>query len=313
MHEREEGDPGDLEEEHSLLDPTLGLGSRRGLKWTRAEIIVALAACPTENQDYDSRRPWVIELAELLGRSPAAISRHFGNFHSARRGGEVGLTHYGRATAEVYARFVEDPQSVLEEAAVVRRAIYERSSSPRVEQRTTEAEADRLTEELLAKFPEAHLPTSSIILYRRPGSVWVGVLFVIHWVLEHPDETRAAIEYVLGILGVGATVTPPAAAAIDGRQLVLAEREIKRWAPKLDLQEISEQDRVTLALQSRLLQPLAFWERPSLRVSLYDPNVANAERKRISAQFGIDASRLCGTCTAMLLDALDADRAAGLI
>lgn len=264
-----------------------------------------MAACPTDSQDYDSRRDWVVEVADLLGRSPGALSMHFGNFFSARTGGKAGLTHAGKLVDQVTEEFRDRPDLLQKEAARIRRELYAESVSPRVEQEVTAEEADTLQRKLEESFAEARLPAKSIVIYRRPGSIWLGILILTQIVLLYPDETKEFLRMALNVLNRVTVRTSGVTYALEGDQIGLAEAEIRRLAPKFHAEQLTPGDRVSLALRLPRLKSLKRWKPSQQRLELFGKASSVAERARVDEYYGIDSKGLCNSCLLMLIDALE--------
>jgi hypothetical protein len=263
-------------------------------------------------QNYDERRPWVREIADFLGRSPASISFHLGNIASAKSPGH-GLKHVGKVFESVVDRYRNNPRELQLEAARLRRAKFSKLASPRLERDFTQEEALVAESELERRFPEARLPPDSIILYRYKGSVWLGVMATIQTALVYPQETANLFRVALDVLGSTAKRNPAAECALDGRTIELAEREIVNRAPKFHYSELESNDRVTLALRLPGLRSLRRWRARARRLEFFSSPDLREERTRIQTYFRIDASKLCVTCVQMLLDALDDALATGKI
>lgn len=281
-----------------------GVGGRAGEPWLEEEIVLALAACPATKQDYDETRPWVRELAELLGRSPGAVSRHFGNIFNLKLGKGHGLPNWGKLTAEVYERYRERPEDLARDAASIRKRLYEGSASPRVEALTTEDCAERLEEELRSRFAEGRLPFQSIILYRRRGSIWFGVLIAFQFALLYPDEVKELFRHVIQLLGTGAVRTPAVDLVLAQRQVDLADRALRVLSPRLHIDEFDGSDHISLALRFFELKSLRHWKPGSRPLTFQSPQGRDAEKARVGTFFAIDAKRACDTCLMMLLDAM---------
>lgn len=280
--------------------------------WTEEEITVLLASCPPDTQNYRAGDPWVVELADLLGRSPAAISFHLGNIFTLKQAGR-GLAHVGGLTAQVFEKYRGREDALQEEAARLRREYFRSVVSPRLEKHLEEAEARRLERELRERFPEARLPADTYIIYSYGGSVWLGILVTVQTALLYPREAAKLFQLALEILGKVDQRTPAVGEVLDVRTVELAEREIHALAPRFHTSDLSPTDRVTLALRLHGLKSLKRWRPSATRLELYVGAEEAAERARIKTYFRIDPSRLCRTCLVMLLDVLDDALATGKI
>ncbi|MGD0249268.1 MAG: hypothetical protein ABSB97_00010 [Thermoplasmata archaeon] len=290
--------------------PRAGAPARDRELWTAEEVTLVLAACPPDTQNYRPEAPWVRELADLLGRTPGAISQHLGNIFTLKQPGR-GLANVGRETIRVFDKYRDRPAELQQDAAALRDRYFGELVSPRVEKHVTEEEAANLEQELTRRFPEAHLPTGSVILYRHPGSIWFGVLVPLNVVLLYPSEAGNLLRTVLEVLGDVVRKTPGVDLTLDGRVVELAEREIAYRAPLFHSHELSEKDRITLALMLRSLKSLRKWKPSARRLDLYSAQSLEAEKGRIRTYFRIDVEGLCLRCLHVLLDALDDALATG--
>lgn len=280
--------------------------------WTEEEITLLLAACPADSQNYRASSPWVIEIADLLGRTPAAISFHLGNIFALKRAGH-GLENVGGLTERVYEKYRGKEDQLQREASRLRKEYFPKIISPRLEKRTDEDEGRRLKEELLRKFPEARLPADTYVVYEYRGSLWLGVLVTLQTALLYPTETAALFRLARAILGPPNKETPAVEEVLDGRTVELAERQIHSLAPRFHTSDLDPADRVTLALRLQGLKSLKRWKPNASRLELYVGAEEEAERERIRTYFRIDPTRLCRTCLMMLLDVLDDALATGKI
>lgn len=280
--------------------------------WTEEEITVLLASCPADTQNYRAGEPWVVELADLLGRTPAAISFHFGNIFALKQAGR-GLEHVGGLTARVFEKYRGREDALQKDAARLRRDYFRRVVSPRLEKRLDDVEAKRLERELRRRFPEARLPTDTYVVYDYRGSVWLGVLVTVQTALLYPKEAAALFRLAIEVLGAVHRRTPAVNEVLDGRTVELAEREIHALAPRFHTSDLVAADRVTLALRLHGLKSLKRWRPRAARLELYVGAEADAEKARIRAYFRVDPSGLCRTCLMMLVDVLDDALATGKI
>ena len=105
---------------------------RYGQPWADDELLVAWEACPKDFQRYGSRDPKVVEVAELLGRSPAAVSRIFGNFWWVYSGHSLGLPHASHSVERVVTEYGNDPTALAKQSFEARAGRVKRSVWPRV-------------------------------------------------------------------------------------------------------------------------------------------------------------------------------------
>jgi hypothetical protein len=304
--------------------PSHPAAPREGEDWEEWEITLLIAACPS-NQDYDSRRPWVIELADLIGRSPSSVSMHLGNVWSAKAG--RGLPHAAGLIRIVYERFRGRDGALLEAAAMIRAGLYETAPSPRVEARVPivvvgvpvdldarrDAEMDlplsepelvirNLEVSARSMFPSAEVPNGSVVAYRRFGSLWYGLLLAYQLAIAYPEVAGWLVNQAQQILGPSAQRTKSAEYAVDGRQVAIADQVIAQRLPKFRIESLSEHDRVTFAARLGLLKSMRTWKPTAERLELFAKESGDAERERVGKYLGIDASRLSNSDTMMLQD-----------
>ncbi len=98
---------------------------RYGELWSREELILAFALyCRIPFQKTKASNREVIQLAELLGRSPASVARKLGNFGSfdpeLQRRQIKGLVHTGKLDAKIWEEFNSDWNQLVLEASRLR-------------------------------------------------------------------------------------------------------------------------------------------------------------------------------------------------
>jgi hypothetical protein len=97
-----------------------------GKPWARDELILAFDLyCRIPFSKATTKNPAVQEVARLLGRTPAAVSRKLGNFGSfdpALQERDIsGLPHAGQLDREIWDEFHHDWNALVDEAAAIRR------------------------------------------------------------------------------------------------------------------------------------------------------------------------------------------------
>jgi hypothetical protein len=303
------------------------IAPREGELWEEWEVTLLLAQCPA-NQNYDSRRPWVIELADLTGRSPSSVSMLLGNVWSAKNG--KGLPHAADVIKEVYQKFRGRDDALLAAAAGIRANLYEVVPSPRVELRLPiisagvlvdldarrDAEMDlplaevevalqNLESAVKVIIPLAEVPDGSVVAYRRFGTLWCGLLISVQLAIAYPDLARWLVEEARRILGGSAPETRSSGYVVDGKQLAIADMVISQRLPKMKLEQFTEHDRVTLAARLGLLKSMRNWNPTQERLELFGKQSGDAERERVGKYLGIDASRLRNRDTMMLQELVE--------
>jgi len=97
------------------------LESKYGSPWTRDELVLALYLyCQIPFAKTKANNPDVIELAKLLGRTPASVARKLGNFGAfdsrlAQRG-VSGLEHFGKNDLIVWNEFQNNWDELVSES-----------------------------------------------------------------------------------------------------------------------------------------------------------------------------------------------------
>ncbi len=107
--------------------------SQYGQPWTRDELILAFDLyCRIPFKATKASNPKVIELAQLLNRSAAAVARKLGNFGAfdpaLRKQRIVGLTHTAKLDREIWNEFHRDWAGLVEHAARLRVRLGVRST-----------------------------------------------------------------------------------------------------------------------------------------------------------------------------------------
>ncbi len=161
--------------------------------WTREEWIVAFDACPKDRQRYSATSRDVLEVAYLINRTPAAVSRSFANLWAAMTDGREGLANYAELCGQVVAEYRRDALRLHRDALSLRTRFMRDSLAPRLEVRVVEG-APLLPSDLrrLANKAarETGIPRSLFVLYRREGSLLEGVVLVLFGALAAPLGKR---------------------------------------------------------------------------------------------------------------------------
>ncbi len=89
--------------------------------WTREQLLLALNLYhKIPFGQFDHRNPKVINLAELIGRTPSAVSRKLGNFASLdpyhQNRGVKGLGNAGKATEDIWKEFYNNWDQLVPES-----------------------------------------------------------------------------------------------------------------------------------------------------------------------------------------------------
>jgi hypothetical protein len=161
--------------------------------WTREEWIVAFDACPKDRQRYSATSRDVLEVAYLINRTPAAVSRSFANIWAAMTDGREGLANYAELCGQVVAEYRDDYSRLHRYALSLRTQFLRDSLAPRLEVRVLEGES--LFEGDLRRLAvrvarETGIPRRLFIIYRRQGSLLEGVVLVLFGALAAPLGER---------------------------------------------------------------------------------------------------------------------------
>jgi len=156
--------------------------SRRN-NWTREEWILAYDACPKVNQSYGPDAPFVRELADLIGRTPAAVSRAFGNLWAAQTRGKHGLKNYSRLAGEVVEEYRNDPTRLRRDALRLRRDRFPQLVTPRLEVVSRDGGSPLPEDAVHSAARDAGLSSDLYFVTTRAGSVTVDVGILLEGLL----------------------------------------------------------------------------------------------------------------------------------
>jgi putative restriction endonuclease len=100
--------------------------------WTREELILAFNLyLQTEYRKITQKNPEIIRLAEMIGRTPGAVSYKLSNLASldpvVKENGKKGHSNAGKATEEIFLEFQENREALVFESERIR-AEYEGST-----------------------------------------------------------------------------------------------------------------------------------------------------------------------------------------
>jgi len=96
--------------------------------WQREELLIAFSLyCEIPFAQISARNPKIIRAAEIIGRSPGALSMKLGNFGrldpALQSRGVTGLSHGGRGEIDVWNEFNEKPEPLAIESEEARKKI----------------------------------------------------------------------------------------------------------------------------------------------------------------------------------------------
>lgn len=224
--------------------------------WTREEWIVAFDACPKDRQRYSATSRDVLEVAYLINRTPAAVSRSFANLWAAMTNGSEGLTNYAALCGRVVADYRGDHARLHHDALSLRETFLRGSPVPRLEVRVAggqpllRGDLRRLGAELGR---ETGTPRPLFVLYRREGSLVEGVVLVLFGALAAPLGERF-VRWVESHLRrphpsehVEILRSESWAALTKGRYVEVQRRVIFHYLPDARAESMSSKSRTALA------------------------------------------------------------------
>lgn len=274
----------------------------RADEWSDDEIILALATCPRKRQSYSPRDKNVIDLADLIGRTPGAVSLHFANISHLIHGRPHGKTHVGARTRELFNEFKGRDTELQANAAEIRRRYLERDPTPRLEQQVPKERGHQLTLDVFQAARENDVPEESVHTYEREGSWYFGVLVQLPLILaQYRDQTSAFLRWLRERLGDGASRSKGFDLAVNGKWQELADDVISSELPMFHVEELKPEDRITLALRLDRGGTVKGWKPTKGRLRLLASMDREAERQRIAAYLKIDTAGICDMCLLMLI------------
>jgi hypothetical protein len=271
--------------------------------WTDDEIVLAIAACPREKQSYSPRHKNVIELADLIGRTPAAVSHHFANISHLIFGGSHGEPHVGARTRELFLEYKGRDGELQSRAAEIRRRLMGEDFTPRAENEISKAETKQLTLDLFQALAEFRIPEGSVQTYEREGSWHFGVLVGLAKALQpEPSAVTSFLKWVQSRLGKGAVESKGFILGLAGMWQEISDGIVSTHAPQLHPSELEPRDRITLALLLSELGTMRRWKPNKRHMELLVSMDRTAERARVGEYLNINATHLCDHCLLLLQD-----------
>jgi hypothetical protein len=275
-------------------------------EWSDDEIILAIASCPREKQSYSPRHRNVIELADLIGRTPGAVSLHFANISHLIFGGAHGKTHVGERTRELFEEYRGREAELQARASEIRKRLMAQDFTPRVEKQVSRDATQQLTLDAFAAAKEIGLPQGTVETYEREGSWFFGVLMKLGPVVaSHPEQASRFANWLLEKLGRDASVSVGFTLAGAGKWRDLVDGVLSVEAPELHEPELSPKDRLTLAIRIQNSGYLRRWKPTKGHLQLLSTMDRSAEKARVGRYLHIDAGHLCDMCLLMLKDFVD--------
>ena len=92
-----------------------------GLEWSREEMILALALYITPKVLPDKKDFKVIELSQLIGRTPSSVALRLANFRAVESEGGRGMSHSPLLARKVWQEFQGRREMLEEEASRIRK------------------------------------------------------------------------------------------------------------------------------------------------------------------------------------------------
>lgn len=224
--------------------------------WTREEWIVAFDACPKDRQRYSATSRDVLEVAYLINRTPAAVSRSFANLWAAMTGSREGLANYAGLCGQVVADYREEYTRRHHDALSLRETFLRGSPVPRLEVRMVEGHSllggdlRRLGAQLGR---ETGTPRPLFVLYRREGSLLEGVVLVLFGALAAPLGERFVRWVESHLRGprpserVEILRSESWVSLAQGRYVEVQRRVILRYLPDARLESMGPKSRTALA------------------------------------------------------------------
>jgi hypothetical protein len=231
----------------------------RRLNWSREEWILAYDACPKTRQTYGPDAPFVRELADLIGRTPAAVSRAFGNLWAAQTGGRRGLIHVSHLAEEVVEEFRDHPASLRDAATQLRQSRIPSSLTPRLEIFTDTPESVLPEEVVHGAAATSGLSREFYFVTTRTGSTIVDVGVLLQALLSGTNGWLAITNTVQLIREYlrGQTAGHPGPfvelssrtwlQTENGRTSEVEEQVIRAYLPDLSTSRLSTNDKTLLA------------------------------------------------------------------
>ena len=254
--------------------------------WTREEWIVAFDACPKDKQRYSATSRDVLEVAYLIDRTPAAVSRSFANIWSAMTEGRGGLANNSELCRQVVSEYLDNLESLHSAALVARSRYLQGTLAPRLEIRSGGKAAlldDDLRKLAYQASRETGVPRRGFVIYRRAGSLVEGAVLIpftalatalaerfVRWV--EGRLKRASAESEVEVLRTRTWVD-----LCQRKRVELEERVILRYLPSANVGKLSAAAKRALA---RYLAPLLGVTRGPRLSAAGRPKAPTAERIR---------------------------------
>lgn len=127
----------------------------KGVQWSREETILAFDLyCRIPFAKINKNNPDVIQLANLIGRSPSAVGMKLGNLGSydpeLQKKGKKGLSNASKLDEQIFREFSSDWEELSYQAYKIK-SDYQRNSQPALSELTENSIPEGLDKEVEAK------------------------------------------------------------------------------------------------------------------------------------------------------------------
>jgi hypothetical protein len=168
--------------------------------WTPDELIVLWAATPKLDQNYNQSNPAVLEIADLVGRSPSAVDLKMGNLWAVWQPGK-GLAHFSRLDQRIVERYRHDLRALERDANRIRGELFLRIPTARAEVRGPDDNSERAA--ILSSLRDAARDAAGnqlrVHVFERRGSWYIGFFVEAYEVLINPAIVPAYVVIALSI------------------------------------------------------------------------------------------------------------------
>jgi hypothetical protein len=288
------------------MTPTEFRHIRRAV-WSLEEWTIAWDVCPKVRQSYGQSDRNVIEVADLIDRTPSAVSRAFGNLWGAKTNGRKGLRNYAGAAAEVVDRYGSDYGLLHSDALRIRSALVRNSLTPRIDIDTDEAEGLLPVPEIRHELRLRGWTRRYYFLYQRAGSLSEGIGFFAQNAVQLGSDLVQLLIWIDGRVRSAQSrsnrheVTRSRAwiRFRDGRIDEVEMEVIQKRLPDLHQDELNDDGRHQLASFISLIKGLREAELPSQSPLSNEPRRGpgpGRKMRRISRLLGFSVARLCPSC-----------------
>jgi hypothetical protein len=266
--------------------------------WGEDEALLTLAVLrdvPGEPFTFGER---ILELAELLGRSPGSVSFKTAGFRALDSGRSRGGSRLSLVQREVFRQFGHDAKSLQRRAREIRLKMLPALPSARAETESgaTQNRFGRVVADL------AHLtgfPASELHLYSWDRATVRGAALSATGIFSHPAAARALSQSMHADLARGLRVSA-GFSQIEAGRFKAFMRGLVRWkCPSLHLAELdpSEIQRIAHVVCHPEIHSLSVTSRDAARAG---PEELKDYRGLATAVIGVRGERLCDACALLV-------------